>query len=338
MVDLLKQPIKEKELSNNENDILRYGTCGMQGWRRRMEDSHISDISQGEDGRFNIFGVFDGHGGKEVSTFVKNHFTKSFLSNKKIKTDHIKQAIIETFLNMDELMQQSDGKKELKILAKKSQEEDEIFAKKYNIKDSQMDIYIKTLLSKEDNVAFSRGCTACVCIIDNKTKKIFFANAGDSRVILCKGGKAFRMSIDHKPVLEIENNRIHKASGWINSYGRINGNLNLSRCIGDLEYKQNKKLKPQEQIISAYPDVIEEKMEKDNELIIIGCDGIWDCIEDQDLCDNINEKIKKSGVEPLKVNLANILGEICDNICAKDILSEGGIGCDNMTCLVVQFK
>ena len=337
-MDLLKQPIKEKELSNNENDILRYGSCGMQGWRRRMEDSHISDLSQGEDGRFNIFGVFDGHGGKEVSTFVKNHFTKSFLSNKKIKTDHIKQAIIETFLNMDELMQQSDGKKELKILAKKSQEEDEIFAKKYNIKDSQMDIYIKTLLSKDDNIAFSRGCTACVCVIDNKTKKIFFANAGDSRVILCKNGKAFRMSIDHKPVLEIENNRIHKASGWVNSYGRINGNLNLSRCIGDLEYKQNKKLKPQEQIISAYPDVIEEKMEKDNELIIIGCDGIWDCIEDQDLCDNINEKIKKSGVETLKVNLANILGEICDNICAKDILGEGGIGCDNMTCLVIQFK
>ena len=67
------------------------------------------------------------------------------------------------------------------------------------------------------------------------------------------------MSIDHKTVLEIENNRIHKAEGWINSYGRINGNLNLSRCIGYLEYKQNKKLKAQEQIISAYPDVIEEK-------------------------------------------------------------------------------
>ena len=338
MVDLLKQPIKEKELSNDENDILRYGSCGMQGWRRRMEDSHISDISQGEDGRFNIFGVFDGHGGKEVSNFVKNHFTKSFLSNKKIKTNHIKQAIIETFLNMDELMQQSDGKNELKILAKKSQEEDENFSKKYNIKDSQMDIYLKTLLSKDDNIAFSRGCTACVCIIDNKTKKIYFANAGDSRVILCKDGKAFRMSIDHKPVLEIENNRIYKADGWINNYGRINGNLNLSRCIGDLEYKQNKKLKPQEQIISAYPDVIEEKMEKDNELIIIGCDGIWDCIEDQDLYDNINEKIKNSGVEPLKVNLANILGEICDNICAKDIHSEGGIGCDNMSLLIIQFK
>ena len=120
MVDLLNSPIKEKELSNDENDILRYGSCGMQGWRKRMEDSHITDISQGENARFNIFGVFDGHGGKEVSTFVKLHFTKTFLSNPKIKKDHIKQAIIDTFLKMDELMLESDGKKELKSLYKKS--------------------------------------------------------------------------------------------------------------------------------------------------------------------------------------------------------------------------
>ena len=320
MVDLLKEPIKEKELSNDENDILRYGSCGMQGWRKRMEDSHIIDISQGENRRFNIFGVFDGHGGKEVSTFVKLHFTKTFLSNKKLKTDHIKQTIIETFLQMDELMQEPEGIKELKILAKKSQEEDDIFAKKYGIVETQMDLYIKTLLSKDSNIAFSRGCTACVCIIDNKTKKMYFANVGDSRVILCKKGKAFRMSIDHKPELELEKNRIRKAQGWINDYGRINGNLNLSRCLGDLEYKNNKNLSAQEQIITAYPDVIEEKMSKENEFIIIGCDGIWDCIQDQDACDIIIKKVNSPGVDPFKVNLSQILAEICDNICAKIFL------------------
>ena len=44
MVDLLKQPITEKELTKGENNILRYGLCRMQGWRKRMEDSHIADI------------------------------------------------------------------------------------------------------------------------------------------------------------------------------------------------------------------------------------------------------------------------------------------------------
>ena len=338
MVDLLKEPIKEKELTNGENSILRYGSCGMQGWRKRMEDSHITDISQGENERFNIFGVFDGHGGKEVSSFVKLHFTKSFLSNKRLKKDQIKQAIIETFLNMDVLMQESSGIKELKQISKKSQEEDDIIAKKYNIKETPMDLYIKALFSKDENIAFSRGCTACVCIIDNKLKKIYFANAGDSRVILCKKGKAYRMSIDHKPDLELENNRIQKAEGCVNRYGRINGNLNLSRCLGDLEYKKNKNLPPQEQIISAYPDVIEEKMSSDNDFIIIGCDGIWDCIQDQDVCDIIKSKLNSPGINRFKVNLSQILGDICDSICPKTTFAEGMVGFDNMTCLLIQFK
>ena len=121
-------------------------------------------------------------------------------------------------------------KQQLIISKAKCQEEEDIFAKKHGIIETQMDLYIKALLNKDKNVALSRGCTACVCVVDNKTKKMYFANAGDSRVILCKNGKAFRISIDHKPELELENNSIHKAEGWVNSYGGINGNLNLSRC------------------------------------------------------------------------------------------------------------
>jgi serine/threonine protein phosphatase PrpC len=37
----------------------------MQGWRKKMEDSHIADLNVVVDGKkYNIFGVFDGHGGK----------------------------------------------------------------------------------------------------------------------------------------------------------------------------------------------------------------------------------------------------------------------------------
>lgn len=309
----------------------------MQGWRKRQEDAHVAGVSKGEKKDINVFGVFDGHGGKEISKFVSNHFIEELIANKNLSTD-MSLALKETFLKMDELMQKSDGKKELKSLLKKSREEDEIFNKKHDIKETQMDAYLKSLLNKDDNIAFFKGCTACVCIIDNKLQKIYFANAGDSRVILCKKGVAYRMSIDHKPELELERNRILKASGWVNSFGRINGNLNLSRCLGDLEYKQNKKLPPQEQIITAYPDVIEEKMSKDNDFIIIGCDGIWDCIQDQDVCDIIEKKLNEPGVDPLRVNLSEILGGICDSICANNIFVEGGVGCDNMTCLLIQFK
>ena len=118
-MDLLPKPVLEKELSSGENNILRFGSCAMQGWRKRMEDAHITDISKGENERFNIFGVFDGHGGKEVAEFVSKHFTENFLKNENIKKNNIKQAIIETFLKMDELMFQKEGIEELKQISKK---------------------------------------------------------------------------------------------------------------------------------------------------------------------------------------------------------------------------
>lgn len=49
------------------------------------------------------------------------------------------------------------------------------------------------------------------------------------------------MSIDHKPEDDIEYKRITEAGGFI-SEGRIDGNLNLSRCIGDFEYKKDPNL------------------------------------------------------------------------------------------------
>jgi len=74
---------------------------------------------------------------------------------------------------------------------------------------------------------------------------LYVANAGDSRTVLSRGGTAKELSLDHKPENPIEKERVTKAGGFI-SEGRINGNLNLSRAIGDLEYKKNPDLKPQE--------------------------------------------------------------------------------------------
>lgn len=53
--------------------------------------------------------------------------------------------------------------------------------------------------SNEEMMLDSIGCTSNVVYIDRSQKKIFVANAGDSRCVLGKGGKAVEMSIDHKP-------------------------------------------------------------------------------------------------------------------------------------------
>jgi protein phosphatase 1G len=196
----------------------------MQGWRKRMEDSHISDLNIGQNEGLHLFGVFDGHGGKEVSQFVKKHFTEEFVKSINFKEGNFKTCLIDTFLKMDEIMIESEGKLELKQNAKKSKEEDDINNAKE--KNKQMDLF-KQLFdykNQEDcDVAMMTGCTANVCAVDQNSKKIYFANSGDSRVVLCKNGVAYAMSEDHKPDNDGEKNRIYKAEGWV-SDGRVKGN------------------------------------------------------------------------------------------------------------------
>lgn len=99
------------------------------------------------------------------------------------------------------------------------------------------------------------GATAVVAVMIGKT--LVVANAGDSRAVLCRDGAAFALSYDHKPQQEREINRIRRAGGFVNQFGRVNGNLNLSRSIGDLKYKQAFFLPPADQMITAEPDILQ---------------------------------------------------------------------------------
>lgn len=81
------------------------------------------------------------------------------------------------------------------------------------------------------------GCTSVVALIAGPM--LYVGNAGDSRCVLSRAGTAIGMSIDHKPDLEAEKQRIQKAGGEVID-GRVNGNLNLSRALGDMEYKDAK--------------------------------------------------------------------------------------------------
>lgn len=81
----------------------------------------------------------------------------------------------------------------------------------------------------------SIGCTANVIMMEDY-KKLYIANAGDSRSVLARKGKAVPLSFDHKPENDEERRRIEKAGSTITE-GRVDGNLNLSRSLGDLKYK-----------------------------------------------------------------------------------------------------
>ena len=78
-----------------------------------------------------------------------------------------------------------------------------------------------------------------------------------------------------------------------------------------------------------------EKITNDTDFIIVACDGIWDCMTSQDSVNYVNERLKK---KKSKESLAALVEEMLDSILASDVASSGGIGCDNMTCIIIEFK
>ncbi|XP_043272274.1 protein phosphatase 1G [Venturia canescens] len=176
------------------------------------------------------------------------------------------------------------------------------------------------------------GCTAVVAILNRH--ELYVANAGDSRCVLCRDGQALELSLDHKPEDEPEMERIVKAGGKVTADGRVNGGLNLSRALGDHAYKQNITLPPEQQMISALPDVrhIAIDLERD-EFMILACDGIWNFMSSQEVVSFVRPRLTNSD----KPNISKICEELFDHCLATDTLGDG-TGCDNMTAVIVQFN
>ncbi len=180
------------------------------------------------------------------------------------------------------------------------------------------------------DVKVTAGCTSVVALVVNSV--LYVANAGDSRGVLCRGGVAVALSEDHKPGDPEETRRIEKVGGFVNVNGRVNGNLNLSRSIGDLKYKQSREVGPAEQMITAQPDIRRFDIQAEDEFMILACDGIWDCMTNQEAVDFTRQRLQ-AGMSPMDVTK-----EACDFCLSEDPRKTTGIGGDNMTCMVVVFK
>jgi len=180
------------------------------------------------------------------------------------------------------------------------------------------------------------GCTAVVALLVGR--ELYVANAGDSRCVVCRDGKAIEMSYDHKPEDEPERQRINKAGGRVTQDGRVNGGLNLSRAIGDHAYKTNKELPLSEQMISPVPDVKKLTIdpEKDS-FVLLACDGIWNSLSSQETIDFIDTRLKKKNAKHDTAFLTNILKELFDHCLAPDTMGDG-TGCDNMTAVIAKLK
>ena len=180
-------------------------SSSLQGKRNENEDNHFHIININDDNTninpINLFGVFDGHGGKLVSLFLKRSLPKYFLNKNKFyqKTD------IAT----------------------------DYFNKVY-------DLLQNKLVKKHPKATQYCGSTACVGLLYNyhNKKNLWVLNVGDSRAIKCnKSDIAEQLTLDHKPNVPNEKKRIEALGGIIEYDGydwRIKG-LSLSRAFGDLD-------------------------------------------------------------------------------------------------------
>lgn len=70
-------------------------------------------------------------------------------------------------------------------------------------------------------------------------------------------------------------------------------------------------------MITALPDVVVDNITADVEFIIVACDGIWDCMTNQEICDFVSAKFKSNP----NYKISKIIEEIFDNIIATDLYS-----------------
>lgn len=93
---------------------------------------------------------------------------------------------------------------------------------------------------------------------------LYTANAGDARAVLSRGGKAVRLTYDHKGNDKQEAKRIMDAGGFVMG-GRVNGILAVTRSLGDSSMKE---------YVVGSPYTTETELSDDDEFLIIACDGV----------------------------------------------------------------
>jgi len=98
-----------------------------------------------------------------------------------------------------------------------------------------------------------------------RQRVLYTANVGDARIVLCRNGKALRLSYDHKGSDDNEGKRVANAGGLILN-NRVNGVLAVTRALGDAYMKD---------LVTGHPYTTETVIQPDiDEFMILACDGV----------------------------------------------------------------
>ncbi|XP_010003244.1 PREDICTED: protein phosphatase 1B [Chaetura pelagica] len=261
----LDKPKTEKHNAHGAGNGLRYGLSSMQGWRVEMEDAHtaVVGIPHGlEDWSF--FAVYDGHAGSRVANYCSTHLLEHITNNEDFRATEKPGSALEPSVE--------------------------------NVKSGirtgflKIDEYMRNFSDLRNGMDRS-GSTAVGVMIS--PEHVYFINCGDSRAVLYRNGQVCFSTQDHKPCNPREKERIQNAGGSV-MIQRVNGSLAVSRALGDYDYKCVDGKGPTEQLVSPEPEVCEILRAEEDEFIILACDGIWDVMSNEELCEFVKSRLEVS--------------------------------------------
>eukprot|EP01090_Pellita_catalonica_P016981 TRINITY_DN5031_c0_g1_i1.p1 TRINITY_DN5031_c0_g1~~TRINITY_DN5031_c0_g1_i1.p1 ORF type:complete len:560 (+),score=114.03 TRINITY_DN5031_c0_g1_i1:84-1763(+) len=250
------------------------GYADRRGRRRTMEDAMMVCGCFRNNLEEDYFGLFDGHGGSEASAFTALHFHE-LLWQKMSKLERQNKAGTSGGSGIgDECFKRIFGELCLEL-------------------NQQMKNKQNTLKGRK----IKSGTTVLVSLIIRE--RLYVVNLGDSRAVLCTitesgPAKALRLSVDHKPDLPTEKERIEAMGGRImyacDGSSRLNGKIAVARSLGDL---YDPHIAP---FLSREPEVniidLQEHRKSGDLVLVLACDGVWDVLTDQSVADHVQKTIK----------------------------------------------
>ncbi|EKX47810.1 hypothetical protein GUITHDRAFT_69206 [Guillardia theta CCMP2712] len=266
------------------------GAAEEQGLRPQMEDKHVlvpdfypKSIEEKLSGARAFCAVFDGHSGSQISDYAAGRMPALLAL----------EAWYRSPLTPDTQVHQVTASLELLTLRTGSEE---VFDKRVRETRFRDHVVNDGRKSERRHVSLSllwllillvAGSTANVALLLGDVLHV--ANLGDSRAVLCRNGFAQALSEDHKPDLPSEKARIESLDGrveWRGCWRVIGGSgiaafrgLAVSRALGDVPWKVPVSY------VEGTPDVTSTKLTADDEFLIIGCDGVWDVLNNQEAVD-----------------------------------------------------
>ncbi|XP_062331415.1 protein phosphatase 1bb isoform X4 [Osmerus eperlanus] len=254
----LDKPKTEKHCAHGEGNGLRYGLSSMQGWRVEMEDAHTAVVGLPHGlTDWSFFAVYDGHAGSRVANYCSGHLL-----------EHILTGGAQFSPGAGAVDGVKDGIRSgfLKI-----------------------DEYMRSFSDLRQGL--DRSGSTAVGVLLSPTH-LYFINCGDSRAVLSRDGRVGFSTQDHKPCNPREKERIQNAGGSV-MIQRVNGSLAVSRALGDYDYKCVDGKGPTEQLVSPEPEVcVMERAAQGDEFVVLACDGIWDVMSNEELCEFVRSRLQ----------------------------------------------